>query len=327
MTSKRQVAANRRNASKATGPRTPEGKARSSLNALSHGILSHAPIVAIVETPEQWEAHREAIVSALQPANHLEALLVERIALQAWRLARVARYESERLSGHQEKINDDVAQERLMSAGYMLQAGSDLPEYMGDSPDDLEAFAEMDRAAWEGVDAFVHAIADGDLELATVAHDTAFWTAIAAARLVGSALELDSMVLGDGRRVGEVTAREEWTGPIAWEVLGLLARESEPPEEDPIHLLTKAHTKARETLEAVEQERDKARAEVARRRADSMIPAAHIAQQIVRYESHLERSLYRTLHELQRLQAARSGGTFPLPVAVDVDVTGVAGGR
>ncbi len=44
---------------------------------------------------------------------------------------------------------------------------------------------------------------------------------------------------------------------------------------------------------------------------------------ISRYEVHIERMLYRALHELQRLQAARKGGQAPLPLAVDVDVTGL----
>lgn len=40
-----------------------------------------------------------------------------------------------------------------------------------------------------------------------------------------------------------------------------------------------------------------------------------------RYEVTLERSLYKALHELQRLQAARDGQVVPLPEAVDVDVS------
>lgn len=41
---------------------------------------------------------------------------------------------------------------------------------------------------------------------------------------------------------------------------------------------------------------------------------------LIRYESSIERGIYRALHELQRLQAARMGEKPPLPVAVDVDV-------
>lgn len=45
--------------------------------------------------------------------------------------------------------------------------------------------------------------------------------------------------------------------------------------------------------------------------------------QLSRYESAMQRNLMRTLHELQRLQAARRGEHVPAPVAVDIDVTGL----
>ena len=42
-----------------------------------------------------------------------------------------------------------------------------------------------------------------------------------------------------------------------------------------------------------------------------------------RYETCLERGIYKALHELQRLQASRSGEKIPAPVAIDVDVSGI----
>ena len=42
---------------------------------------------------------------------------------------------------------------------------------------------------------------------------------------------------------------------------------------------------------------------------------------LCRYEGHIERGMYRALHELQRLQAARSGQAVPPPAVLDVDVT------
>ncbi len=43
---------------------------------------------------------------------------------------------------------------------------------------------------------------------------------------------------------------------------------------------------------------------------------------LTRYEAAIERSLYRALHELQRVQAARKDGQSPQSIAVDVTVDG-----
>ena len=43
-------------------------------------------------------------------------------------------------------------------------------------------------------------------------------------------------------------------------------------------------------------------------------------QILQRYETTIERQIYRALHELIRLQAARKGERPPAPIAVDVDV-------
>ena len=53
---------------------------------------------------------------------------------------------------------------------------------------------------------------------------------------------------------------------------------------------------------------------------------ANAFSKLSRYETTIERGLYKALHELQRLQAARGAGSgVPPPMAVDVDVSGVAG--
>ncbi|MFH1866578.1 MAG: hypothetical protein ABIJ81_00640 [Patescibacteria group bacterium] len=42
---------------------------------------------------------------------------------------------------------------------------------------------------------------------------------------------------------------------------------------------------------------------------------------LLRYETAIERSTYKALHELQRIQAARAGAKPPAPLAIDVDVS------
>ncbi len=41
---------------------------------------------------------------------------------------------------------------------------------------------------------------------------------------------------------------------------------------------------------------------------------------LIRYETSIERGLYRALHELQRMQAQRKGQQVPLPVVIDVEM-------
>ena len=54
---------------------------------------------------------------------------------------------------------------------------------------------------------------------------------------------------------------------------------------------------------------------------------ANAFSKLSRYEIILERSLYKALHELQRLQAARrpKGGASLPPLAIDVDLYGATG--
>jgi hypothetical protein len=53
---------------------------------------------------------------------------------------------------------------------------------------------------------------------------------------------------------------------------------------------------------------------------------ANAFSKLSRYEAAIQRSLYKALHELQRLQAARGAtGNVSPPLAVDVDVSGASG--
>jgi hypothetical protein len=93
MASDKQIRANRRNARNSTGPKTQEGKAAVSLNALNHGLLSRQILL-----PNEDEASlmqlSEHLHSQLQPVGELESLLVERIVAAAWRLRRVLAVEA-----------------------------------------------------------------------------------------------------------------------------------------------------------------------------------------------------------------------------------------
>jgi len=93
MTSEKKAEANRRNALKSTGPRTPEGKAAVRLNALRHGLRSEE-ILLPGEDEQALRELGERLRDELQPAGALENLLVERIIASYWRLSRLGRVEA-----------------------------------------------------------------------------------------------------------------------------------------------------------------------------------------------------------------------------------------
>src|SRR5215212_4982127 len=93
MTSDKKAEANRRNALKSTGPKTPEGKDAVRLNALKHGLRSEEALLP----GEDGEALMELVnilTTELQPVGALENLLVGRITGAVWRLRRLGRVEA-----------------------------------------------------------------------------------------------------------------------------------------------------------------------------------------------------------------------------------------
>ena len=93
MTSEKKAEANRRNALKSTGPKTPEGKDAVRLNALKHGLLSQE-ILLPGEDEEALRELGEHLRDELQPVGELENLLVDRIIASYWRLRRLGRVEA-----------------------------------------------------------------------------------------------------------------------------------------------------------------------------------------------------------------------------------------
>ena len=83
----RQAAANRANGKLSHGPKTPEGKAIASMNAVKHGFFARDPLLA-GESATEFAEFRARLFDALQPADATESLLADRVADAGWRLRR-----------------------------------------------------------------------------------------------------------------------------------------------------------------------------------------------------------------------------------------------
>ena len=107
--SESQIKANRHNAQGSTGPRTADGKARSSQNALKHGFCAKYPVFP-GEDPAEFAAFCDLLFGDLAPDGAAEAYLVQRFADIAWRLKRVPHFEAGLMTyvaAHEASSHDD----------------------------------------------------------------------------------------------------------------------------------------------------------------------------------------------------------------------------
>ena len=93
MSTLKQIAANRRNALKSTGPVTPEGKDRSRCNAVRHGLTSET-VIAALEDAEDYQAFEAAVIADYDAQSAVERELVLRLASVLWRLRRATGIET-----------------------------------------------------------------------------------------------------------------------------------------------------------------------------------------------------------------------------------------
>jgi hypothetical protein len=93
MATEKQIAANRANAAKSTGPRTRAGKAVSAQNAARHDLLARS-FVLKSECPARFEAFVETFYAEYNPSTPTETALVDTMATARWRLIRMSNLEA-----------------------------------------------------------------------------------------------------------------------------------------------------------------------------------------------------------------------------------------
>lgn len=161
MVSDKQKQANVQNAQHSTGPVTPAGKAVVARNAIKHGIFAKDLVIAAGEGREdQLEYHEllSGLKNDLAPMGPMEMLLVEKIAVNYWRLRRLVRYETGEIRGrlddfrenalrsyynssfhsrhrpkleyynYNDEISDDEFQEQIYKVATMKDSGFNLVE-------------------------------------------------------------------------------------------------------------------------------------------------------------------------------------------------------
>jgi hypothetical protein len=114
----------RRNGMRSQGPRTPEGKQNSRMNALKHGMTAQTPVLP-GEDPEAFRQRVDDFMEALAPRDAVERFLVERVATASWKIERADRVEAARLAAilrAAPAVPDPRRQEEVAAFGRWLLA-------------------------------------------------------------------------------------------------------------------------------------------------------------------------------------------------------------
>jgi hypothetical protein len=282
-TSQKQIDANRHNAKKSTGPKTPAGLAASKMNALKHGILSREVVVhgrCIKESQAEFDALHQRFWEHLNPVGPLEEMLLDQILTTYWRSRRPIKAESGEILLSVDAGETKRAPEARTSPGWWeaqpegfnLMSKSALEATFDKLLDSFEKAGELTEAILRSV------------KFNGEPYQLTFDLREFHAKLQENPEKLNPAAL----RAQQQEDTFEW---IAWERSTYLDKFE---------------------CAALEE------AEEAARQAAAVLPPPQILDKILRYEIKLERQMDRALSRLERLQRMRQGDSVPPPLIIEV---------
>jgi hypothetical protein len=126
MSTEAQITANQQNAQKSTGPKTAEGKAVVSQNAVKHGLFGSHDVVK-GENEADFDLFTNKLFAELAPVGAVESMLAERFVSLSWRLRRAERMQNQAI---------DVMIERDGLSPLAKRIKESLPRFLRDVHDD-----------------------------------------------------------------------------------------------------------------------------------------------------------------------------------------------
>jgi len=112
-TSPARIVANAANAQHSTGPRTPEGKAISSRNAVKDGLSARGIFVRDEQEANEFQSLHAGLLHDVKPDGALEQTLFDMLVHAAWNLQRVRKLQAGLESGSVDPLLDDSLDKQL----------------------------------------------------------------------------------------------------------------------------------------------------------------------------------------------------------------------
>jgi hypothetical protein len=272
MTSTKQEQANSQNAQLSTGPVTAEGKAVVSRNSIKHGIFAKDLVIDAGDGREDELEYHDLLAELnkdLAPVGRMEMLLVEKIAVNYWRLRRLVRYETGEIRGRLDDFRENSLRSYYSGSPYSGQR-PDLKYYSYDDDiSDVEYQEQLYRVARMTSSGF------------NLSEDKAALEYVLYYRMNRAAAELP---------VADYKAAKKYVASLSPQLKGKLRREM------------------LEEAEQVLAEMSEVRAwtvKFDRIQKSKSLPGGSDLNNVIKYENSLERSIFRNLAALKTLQANR----------------------
>jgi hypothetical protein len=260
------------------------------MNALKHGILSKEVLVRglnIKESSRELSALYDRFWHELNPVGPMEEMLVDQIVTTHWRLRRALTAESGEIALSVDRGQWNRSRPDLKLEAMRWELSGDPVHAMQDS-----ALGNSVLKRWLG-EVRAQVEKDGELTESAVQkfprHDKQNRLSLALENL---RLQLSQNTDG----ADEATRREE----NKKQALAFIDREL----SDLRWLQSRC-----EKRESAEEES---------RQAAAVLPSMDVLEKILRYETKLERQLYRAMSQLERLQRMRQGEAVPPPMRLEV---------
>ena len=288
--------------SKATGPRTEQGKQRASLNSTKHGVFSKV-VVLRSESRAEYDELLARLREALQPEGALEELLVEKLATTTWRQRRLLLAEGAEIRENMGFVESDHLIQEHEAAEKIVRPLDPLNHdaLIGGihNPEVLERCLELLAELHEQIEKNGLNPKSDHAPLEKIYGDRE------QDRLREDLYDSYQIWLDTSEDSEEERAREGYASPAQCRTNVLHGIDEE------IRRLRRyrRYRKVRTSIEAA-----RTQLEIQRRN----VPEAPTLDRLLRYDVTLDRSFDRTLTQLERLQRMRRGLPVPPPLKVDI---------
>ncbi|MDD5258513.1 MAG: hypothetical protein PHD29_00905 [bacterium] len=292
MTTKKQIEANKKNALVSTGAVTDEGKVIVSQNAVKHGVFARDLIISSGDGRESEEEYRQLLsnlAQSLSPSGQLEHLLVEKIAVDFWRLRRVLRFETGSIRKYLDMVIYDYYNKE-----------DDLGKRENKTNDELDEEIRQQQEYFDWNNAYIKALKKG-----VVNFNNPTWSGEGLESDIEADLTMVAEAIKEKAMSEDESLRFEDGGLPFEEVKAILKKAGYTDKDiadELVQKLDRQNKGYKKEIYDLEQKKLKNKIAEEVNIKICSLPAGDNAEKVMRYEKSIQKSIFQNLATLKKLQ-------------------------